>query len=252
MYDYYLDGKDNYVSDRAIAERVVAVLPTIKEMAKVSRRHVLKVPGFLAKTHGIRQFLDIGSGAPSSTEQNLHEAVAEVAPGSRVVYVDNDELSVMRGQSALASAADTVMVAGDLREPERILSDPAVTGMLDFSRPVALCLHSVLHFLPEQQDSRPLVDALVGALAPGSFVSVIHGTTDAGPHIEAACEVYRQAGISMSFRTHAQVCDLVDGLELLAPGVVPVQDWAPPGGTPEPTDLPEGEFAAYALLARKP
>ena len=252
MYDYYLDGKDNYVSDRELGERVVAVLPTIKEMSRVSRRHVLWVPAFLAETHGVRQFLDIGSGAPSSTERNIHEVVADAAPGSRVVYVDNDELAVMHGQTALAPAAHTLMVRGDVREPERILADPVVTGMLDFSRPLALCLHSVLHFLPEHEDAQPLVDTLVEALPSGSFVSVIHGTTDAGPHVEEACEVYRQAGIPMSFRTRAQVRALADGLELLEPGVVPVQDWAPPGRTPEPTRLPEGEFAAYALIARKP
>lgn len=251
MYDYYLDGKDNYVSDREIGERVVAVLPTIKEMSRVSRRHVLKVPGLLAKTHGIRQFLDIGSGAPSSTERNIHHVVGEVAPDSRVVYVDNDELAVMRGQTTLASVTEAAMVRGDLREPEGILADPAVTRMLDFSRPVALCLHSVLHFLHEQEDAQALVATLVDALPSGSFVSMIHGSTDAGPHIEEACEVYRQAGIAMTFRTHAEVCELVDGLELLEPGVVPVQHWSPPGRAPEPTDLPEGEFVAYALLARK-
>ncbi len=252
MYDYYLGGKDNYISDRELGERVIAVLPTIKEMSKLSRRHVLKVPGFLAETHGIRQFLDIGSGAPSSTEQNIHEVVGGVAPQARVVYVDNDELAVMHGQTVLAAVQNTAMVQGDLREPDRILHHPTVVAMLDFSRPVALCLHSVLHFLHEQEDPQALVTALVEALPAGSFLSLIHGTTDAGPHIEDACEVYRQAGITMGFRTRAEVGELVEGLELLEPGVVPVQDWAPPGEAPEPTELPEGEFVAYALVARKP
>lgn len=253
MKDYYMGGRGNYVPDRELAERVVDVLPTIKLMATISRRHALRAPQFLAQEHGIRQFLDIGAGDPSQSDENIHDTVGRVAPGSRIVYVENDDLAALNGQKMLAGRNDIAMIEADLREPDNILQHPCVTAMLDFSKPVGLCMHSVMNFILDQEDPRGLISTLLDALPSGSYLSMIHGSTDAGPHIEDACEVYRQAGIAMGFRTRYEIEDLIEGLELLdPPGIVPVQDWAPPGQEPEPTELPEGEFVAYALVARKP
>ena len=43
---------------------------------------------YLAAQAGIRQFLDIGAGLPTSP--NVHEVAQAVTPDARIVYADND------------------------------------------------------------------------------------------------------------------------------------------------------------------
>jgi S-adenosyl methyltransferase len=88
MYDAYLGGKDNYAADREAVRQILRTWPEVRAMARANRAAMQRMVRFLAGEAGIRQFLDIGTGIPSAG--NVHEVAGQVAPGSRVVYVDND------------------------------------------------------------------------------------------------------------------------------------------------------------------
>lgn len=250
VYDYYRGGEEHDLSERELGERVAAVLPNVDLQAKANRAFVLGSARYLAETLAIRQFLDIGSGTPSATQPNLHDAVA--GTGARVVYVDHDEKAVIAGQELLEGNERAAMVEGDLRQPDEIMADPTVTGMLDFTRPVAVCLHTVGHYILDEEKPRDLIEALMDPLPSGSFLSITHGTTDHYAATHDAIEVYRAHGFSVRFRSREEISNLTHGMTILEPGIVPVQDWAPPGTAPTPTALPDGQTVSYALIARKP
>jgi hypothetical protein len=133
------------------------------------------------------------------------------------------------------------------------MDHPTVTGLLDLDRPVAVCLHTVLHYILDESRPRDLIEAIMDPLPSGSYVSITHGTTDVLPATEEAVEVYRQTGFAVQFRSRHEISDLMCcGMQILEPGIVPVQDWAPPGGIPTPSGLPDGQIVSYALIARKP
>ena len=89
IYDYWLGGKDNFAADREAAERAMAATPTIAPGVRANRRFLGRAVQYMAEA-GIRQFLDIGTGIPSTN--NTHEVAQSVAPAARAVYVDNDPL----------------------------------------------------------------------------------------------------------------------------------------------------------------
>jgi hypothetical protein len=206
-------------------------------------------PGFLgpggavlAEQCGICQFVDIGTGLPAPA--NTHEVAQEVDPSCRVVYVDNDPLVLAHARALLASTTPQGRcdyMDGDLREPEAIVAQAART--LDFTRPVAVLLLAIVHFLPDGDGPAEIVARLVSALAPGSYLAISHLTADFAPEqVAAAVTAYNtMAPVPVIARTHAQVSGLFGGLPLLAPGVVPVAEWRPPiGKLPRPADLHAG------------
>ena len=88
MYDAYLGGKDNYPVDREAVRQILRDFPEVRAIARANRAFLQRAVRFLAGEAGIRQFIDIGTGIPSAG--NVHEVAGQVAPGARVVYVDND------------------------------------------------------------------------------------------------------------------------------------------------------------------
>ncbi len=243
MYDYYLGGKDNFASDRAAAEKVMALVPTVREAARDNRGFLIRAVRELVG-RGIRQFLDIGAGLP--TQQNVHQVALEAAPDSRVVYVDNDPIVLVHARALLARSPQTVVVSGDLREPKAILDDPAVTAHLDFSQPIALLIVAVLHFIPDYDETRRIVDELRRPLVPGSHLVLSHsyGGRISDQVRDAGEAVYSntQSG-SISSRDPEQVTAYFDGLDLLEPGVVPSAAWRPERGRVTP------DFSRPSLLA---
>ncbi|MGH3264356.1 MAG: SAM-dependent methyltransferase, partial [Trebonia sp.] len=170
MYDYYLGGKDNFAIDRETAEAALKSWPTGPIAARENRGFLARAVRYLAGDVGIRQFLDIGTGLPSAS--NTHEVAQEVAPDSRVVYADNDPLVLAHARALLTStpAGRTAYIEADLREPEKILANPAVRETLDFGRPVALMLVAILHFFTDEEDPGGIVTTLLAALPPGSYL----------------------------------------------------------------------------------
>jgi O-methyltransferase involved in polyketide biosynthesis len=227
MYDYYLGGKDNFAVDREAAEKIIALVPTAREGARRNREFLGRAVRFAAES-GIRQFLDIGAGLP--TQQNVHQVALGVAPDSRVVYVDNDPIVLAHGRALLADNDNTTVVAGDLRDPDAILSDPQVTGHLDLSRPVAVLLVAILHFVPDDDKAAGIVARLRARLAPGSMLILTHiynpGFDEAT--VRAGGEVYSGTSTgSLTARTPEHLAGYLSGMEIVEPGVVPVESWRP-------------------------
>ena len=252
MYDYFLDGKDNFAVDRATAELTLQRLPMARIAARENRKFLVRAVGYLTREAGVRQFLDIGTGLPSAS--NTHEVAQGIAPASRIVYADNDPLVLAHARALLTSsrAGRTAYIEADLREPEKILADPAVRETLDFTQPIALMLLSVLHFIPDSDDPAGILAALVAALPPGSFLTASHISPEHNPAgIRSLEDTYRAAGVTVQSRTAEEFGRLVfEGLDLVDPGVVLVTDWRP-----DPSDVcaprPD-EVNGYGAIGRKP
>ena len=138
--------------------------PNTRAIIRANRAFLGRAVRFLAGEAGIRQFLDIGSGI--STEQNVHQIAQETAPGSRVVYVDNDEVAVAHSRLLLEDDPDATIIQADLREPAKILADPETQLLIDFTQPVALLLVAVLHFIPDTADPAGILATPMAARLP--------------------------------------------------------------------------------------
>jgi S-adenosyl methyltransferase len=225
IYDYFLGGKDNYPADREAAERVLAVVPSARQMARANRAFLQRAVRFLAGEAGIRQFLDVGTGIP--TQGNVHEVAQQVTSDARVMYVDND-LIVHVHANALLAGDNTAAVLADLREPDAILGHPEVRKIIDFDQPVALLLVAILHFIEDEEDPAGIVACLRDAMAPGSYLAISHATGDFDlVAATTAAAAYDKAAAPMVLRSHAEVERLFNGFALVDPGLVQVSHWRP-------------------------
>ena len=251
MYDYFLGGKNNFAVDRETAEKALQSWGTVRTAARENRAFLGRAVRFLVAEAGIRQFLDIGTGLPSAN--NVHEVAQGLVPSCRVVYVDNDPIVLAHARALLTSSPEgkTAYIHADLREPEKILSDPVTRQTLDFSQPIALMLVAVLHFVPDEARPRRIVDTLLDALPSGSYLAASHATSEFyADRGAAAARIYHERGIPFQFRVADELAELAfRGLDMVEPGVVSVSDWRPDGDGPRP--LP-AEVTWDGGVARKP
>jgi S-adenosyl methyltransferase len=118
-------------------------------------------------------------------------------------------------------------VLADLTDPAAVLGDPRLRAVMDLAEPVGLLLVSVLMYVADDVVGE-IVDALVGALAPGSVVAISHPTADFAPEVVArAAAVGRESGLTYIARTRREVERLFTGLELCPPGVAAMPEWHP-------------------------
>jgi hypothetical protein len=223
-YDYWLGGKDNFAADRESGDAVEAAFPTIRLAVLENRRFLGRAVRFLAQEAGIEQFLDIGTGIPAAG--NTHEVAQGFNPKARVVYVDNDPIVLTHARALLTSTTGegtTAYIDADLRDPDAILADPALASTLDLSRPVALMLIAVLHFLGDDDDPYGTVSRLVAALPAGSYLVISHTTFDYMPPEQVAANL----AIDARFRPRSrdEVARFFAGLDLVPPGLLPCSQW---------------------------
>jgi O-methyltransferase involved in polyketide biosynthesis len=250
-YNYWLGGKDNFAADRESGDEFLRHFPWIPVGVRANRAFLQRVVQYLTAEAGIRQFLDIGTGLP--TADNTHEVAQRIAPDSRIVYVDNDPLVLVHARALLngTAAGRTAYVQADLREPDVILAQDELSATLDLTRPVALMIIAVFHFVPGEGVARPIVRRLMEAMPSGSYLAVTHVTQDFMPPEQlAAHEKMASAGRSDYWlRGRDEFGALFDGLELVEPGIVPVSQWRPEPGAPVPDPSDVGVWGA---VARKP
>ncbi|GAA3385165.1 SAM-dependent methyltransferase [Cryptosporangium minutisporangium] len=245
-YDYWLGGKDNFAADRAAGDAIAAAYPSIRTLAIENRRFLRRAVRFLAVECGIRQFLDIGTGIPSAN--NTHEVAQSVAPESRVVYVDNDPIVLVHARALLRGGA-TDYLDGDFRQPEDILERAAKS--LDFRQPVGLMLVALLHLVRDEDTPYAHVATLVDACAPGSCLTISHGTADfvsAETRAKVAAADAKTPNPSQ-VRSKDEIARFFTGLEIVEPGIVPISEWRAEG-EPAPRPTPE-EVSCYGALAHK-
>jgi hypothetical protein len=224
-------------------------MPSTRFAARANRVFLGRAVRYLATEAGVRQFLDVGTGIP--TAGNTHEVAQAAASESRVVYVDNDPIVLAHARPLMTSdpVGATAFIQADLREPDRILADPALRRTLELGRPVALMLIAILHFFRDEDNPGGLVSALVDALPSGSCPTISHLTADFSPEeSDGAMAAGQRSGVTYVPRSQAEVAALFTGLDLADPGVVPVVAWRPNDGAPE---NPRAAYS-YAAMGRKP
>jgi S-adenosyl methyltransferase len=249
VYDYMLGGKDNFAADRALADAVTAAMPSAPAMARANRAFLGRAVRYLATEAGVRQFLDIGTGIPAAG--NTHEVAQAAAPDSRILYVDNDPIVLAHARALMTSdpAGATAFIQADLREPDKILADPALRRTLDLNEPVALMLIAILMYIKDEEDPRGIVSKLLDVLPSGSYLTLTHPSSDFNPEEGAsAVAASQRAGISFTPRGQAEVAAFFAGLDLVDPRVVPVLAWRPDDGAPAD---PRAAYY-YAAMGRKP
>jgi SAM-dependent methyltransferase len=250
IYDYWLGGKDNFAADRAAGDKIIELRPEIVPGVRANRRFLGRAVRYLAAEAGIRQFLDIGTGLPSA--HNTHEVSQDAAPDARVVYVDNDPIVLAHARALLNSAPEgkTAYLSADLRDVEKILAGAAET--LDFSRPTALLFLMTLQYVPDSDDPHAIVASYLDALAPDSVLVVSDPIMDGDDPVlaESARRLNQGMGgrVTQTRRSRPEFSRFFDGLELLEPGIAPLNRWRP--GPDEPVF--ERDIPAMAGLARKP
>ena len=248
-YDYWLGGKDNFAADRESGDAIAAAFPTVRTAVIENRRFVRRAVAFLAESAGVRQFLDIGTGIPTSP--NVHEIAQAIAPASRVAYVDNDPIVLAHARALLTSSPEgvTAYIDADLRDPGKILTHPRLLDTLDFSRPVALMLAAVLHFIPDEADPYAIVARLVGALPQGSYLVLSHATNDFLTPEEVAEIVAGKYGPFFA-RSETEFARFIEGFELVPPGIVSVAQWrAAAEPQPRPTAADAYTYCAVARVS---
>ncbi|MEW2546735.1 SAM-dependent methyltransferase [Streptomyces sp. NPDC047002] len=228
IYDALLGGKTNYGPDRAAAEQVASNIPTAQAAVRVNRSFMHRATRYLAEEAGVRQFLDIGTGIPTSP--NLHEVAQAVASESRVVYVDNDPIVLAHSRALHTSepAGRTAYIDADVSDPAGILASAQLRGTLDLARPVAVSMCLLLHWLPASEDPYAVVRHLLDALVPGSHLVITHLASDIDPTGVSGLEsALASSGAGVRARTRDEVAGFFAGMELAEPGLVVPQRWRP-------------------------
>ncbi len=249
IWNYWLGGKDNFAIDRQVGDQVLLIFPDIGYLARSVRAFLARVVTYLADEAGVRQFLDIGTGLP--TTNNTHEVAQAAAPESRVVYVDNDPLVLTHARALLTSTTQGVTdyIDADARDTGKVLQEAAKT--LDFTQPVAITMLGVLGHILDDEEANAIVDQLLDALPSGSYLAITDPTHSES--MDALLHQWNQFGEpKMTARDPEQIAEFFGRLELVEPGMVPVSKWRPDLGDVRVNGDPRPEADPLGAVGRKP
>ncbi|GIE89874.1 SAM-dependent methyltransferase [Actinoplanes regularis] len=243
VYNTLLGGTHNFAVDREVASRMMEIIPDLGDVARANRAVMRRVVRY-AVAHGVHQFIDLGSGIPA--EGNVHEIAQALDPRARVAYVDHDPTAVLYTRDLLGADPRAIVLQADLCDTESVLGDPGLRSLLDLSRPTMILMFAVLHFVPDG----PALDAALHryrkAVAPGSLLALSHFTAGLDPEASSrVADLLSRTGTPLVPRDKRQITALLDGWELVEPGVVRGADWHP-----DPTDEPlTDRVASQGLVA---
>jgi S-adenosyl methyltransferase len=234
IYDYWLGGKDNFDIDRRAAEAVRQLRPNVAEQALDNKRFQTRAVTYVAG-HGVRQFLDVGPGLPTSPARTpgaeplwraTHEAARAVMPDAMVAYVDHDPIAVLHSQALLdGRLPGVVAVGGDMRDPKGILADDEIRAAgFDLDAPACVVLACVLHFV-DAETAQGIVSTFVQALAPGSYVAISVGFGQGRAGTDFARTYNAQDGPRIYAHSWQEITGLFAELELVPPGIVETSAW---------------------------
>ncbi|HUK71849.1 MAG TPA: SAM-dependent methyltransferase [Streptosporangiaceae bacterium] len=254
MYDYYLGGINNFQVDRDAAAMITRVVPELRDIAWANRSFHQRSARWIAE-RDVRQFIDVGAGLP--TAGNTHDVVQKTIPAARVAYLDNDPMVLAHASSLISLAGNTRFIAADVRDPDDVLHNPELRGLIDFDEPVGFLITAVLHVVTDDLDPWRLLARYLAALPSGSYLSLSHMTADKNPPraVQAFLDVYATATQSGCFRTKEQVERFFDGLELVPPyeGAAPAICYAGEWGADDPALADsEGSRWLWCGVARRP
>lgn len=248
IYDYLLGGKDNFQADRDAAAGITVDWPNLPKSMRANRDFMRRVGRYLAANLGFRQFLDVGTGLPTSP--NLHQVVQAVVPEARIVYVDNDPIVLAHARALLTSSPEgkTAYIDADLRDSAAIIDSAQAREVLDFQKPIALSLIAILQFITDDKDTYRIIGELLAALPSGSALALSTVTAESAPEeVTSGVAAYNANGIPTRARSKAEVEALFGGLDLVAPGVVLVNHWLPDDETPAAIDAHVHMYGGIAI-----
>lgn len=248
IYDYLLGGKDNFQADRDAAAGITVDWPNLPKSMRANRDFMRRVGRYLAANLGFRQFLDVGTGLPTSP--NLHQVVQAVVPEARIVYVDNDPIVLAHARALLTSSPEgkTAYIDADLRDSAAIVDSARAREVLDFQKPIALSLIAILQFITDDKDTYRIIGELLAALPSGSALALSTVTAESAPEeVTSGVAAYNANGIPTRARSKAEVEALFGGLDLVAPGVVLVNRWLPDDETPAAIDAHVHMYGGIAI-----
>ncbi|WP_029892730.1 SAM-dependent methyltransferase [Nocardia brasiliensis] len=242
IYNYMLGGKDNYPIDRQVAHRLLSVAPDTKILAWFVRKFMVHAVELAADAR-VKQFIDLGSGIPASP--NVHEVAREIHPTARVVYVDNDLVACRHCEALLARPRGVSVVQGDIRSPQQIIDQIDAESLIDFSRPVAVLIVGVLHYVMDEEYPGEIIAAFRDVMAPGSYLVVAHATDDTHPEFQSQTQSETDnTSAQLCYRSTSEIETLMKGFELLSPGIAPVQQFLG-------SDLPTTRLAMHGGIGRR-
>lgn len=227
IHSYWVGGKDHLAVDREVAVKIARAAPHVIAGVRANRAFLRRAVTYLAEA-GVGQFLVLGSGLPAA-DGNVHQIAGRIDPRSRVLYVDKDPVVLAYARALLADRARTVVVEGDIREPERILHDRQVREHLDFDRPVAVICAGILHYVPDEEDPWGIVRTFRDRLAEGSYLVVSHVTyggddqQDAGTR--AGAQLYSATIAPFAARSREDIERFFSGFSLVEPGLTSADEW---------------------------
>jgi S-adenosyl methyltransferase len=232
VYDYLLGGKDNFAADRAAVDAWLQVDPELPFTVRSNRAFLGRAVRRLTAEAGIRQFLDIGTGIP--TAGNTHQVAQDIAPETRVVYVDYDPIVLAHARALLTSSESgaTEYIDADVRDTGKILDQ--ASQLLDFTQPVAITLLALLHAVPDADKPYDIVATLLDAVPSGSYLVISHAGSDlldADKHDSLMGVADRMIQNKITYRSREQLARFFDGTDLVSPGLVRVEEWRPDPGT---------------------
>jgi hypothetical protein len=234
--NYLVGGEANFAVDRSLAEEIADAaesrldgLRGTIEALKVFAKRAVRI---LATDEGVRQFLYVGMATP--TEEMVHDVALRVSPDSRVVYASYDPTTLAHVRALWRTAPEGAVghVQSSFGDTKKILAAAAET--LDLDRPVAVLLPTSLNLVADDEVAQRIVDDLRDAIVPGSYVIMAHTSVDIGSESTAKIIEMINAALEESYvsRSAAEILALLHDLELLEPGLVPVERWRNEGAPP--------------------
>jgi hypothetical protein len=247
--DCWLGGSNHTAVEHDLADRIPIGTPQLPYIVRIYRALLGRVVRYSIGV-GVRQFLDLGSGLP--TQGNVHEIAQAIDTECRVVYVDNSAQVAVRGQALLTGNQRAVMICADLRQPDHVLYAGTETGLLDLSTPLMVLLIDILHHIPDVDKPADFIGAYIDALPRGSYMAIAHTSDD---EVDLATgfvmfrQLYHPLVPSLTFRDPMQITDLLKGLNIVEPGIVPIPLWRPGPGD-DLGSVPE-RFPAWCGIGQK-
>ncbi len=224
-YDGFLKGKEHYLDEDAVVDELLGILPQLQKAALANAAFVPRAI-HAASEHGVRQFLNLGCGLPSTTGSTTLEIARQVQDDPRVVYVDNDRQVAVHGRALLEAEDSAIMVEADVRDSDVVLAE--ASRLVDFDLPVAVIAAAIAHFWTDQDDPGAVLRRYVDRCSAGGFVIFTHARGDLLPRDLLGEGVAAYAKIAAIYpRSIEAIAGFLDGFELLEPGLVEASQWRP-------------------------
>ncbi|MGL4175220.1 MAG: SAM-dependent methyltransferase [Dermatophilaceae bacterium] len=229
VYDHALGGRDNFAVDREVFEQISRGFPQYRPWALANRGFMARAVRFMASS-GIRQFVDLGAGLPTSP--SVHEVAQSVHPEATVVYVDRDPVVAAYGKAHFVRNPQVAVLQADICDVDAVWASPPVSQSIRVSEPVGLLMVAVLHFV-DHATSLEVLARYRSLLPLGSQIAIslvyqdptVMSVIDQNLRPEEAEAIRAKIGVDVILRPREEVDQLFEGLNLIEPGLVPVTAW---------------------------